>query len=200
MDDELAKIKAQLEKDRLKRKAEEMLKKVADDVHENVAEAVIQHVEESNAESALTEKTYETKTESFAEAQDDRPRKKKIAPNIIHFEINADNPERAKNFYEHVFGWRITKWAGPVRYWIIQTGDVDDPGIDGGLMKRMNPKAGTQNIVEVESIDEALRKVTDSGGKVVMSKKSIPGVGYHAYCEDTEGNVVGLMESDMGAE
>ena len=49
-------------------------------------------------------------------------------PRVIHFEIPTDDPERAAKFYRNVFGWEIQKWDGPVEYWLVTTGDEDQPG------------------------------------------------------------------------
>ena len=57
-------------------------------------------------------------------------------PKVIHFEINADEPLRAKKFYESLFNWKIEKWDGPVEYWTIDAGDDDEVGIEGGIQKR----------------------------------------------------------------
>src|SRR3972149_5570591 len=65
-------------------------------------------------------------------------------PRVIHFEIAADDPERAVAFYRKVFGWEIQKWEGPMEYWVITTGPKEEPGIDGGLGRRRQgppPKA-----------------------------------------------------------
>jgi predicted enzyme related to lactoylglutathione lyase len=116
---------------------------------------------------------------------------------VIHFEINADQPERAVKFYSDVFGWKIEKWEGPMDYWLVYTGE--GPGIDGGLMKRMSPSSTTINTVGVPSVDEYLAKIERSGGKAVMPKTAIPGIGWFAYCQDTEGNVFGIMQEDSSA-
>jgi len=121
-------------------------------------------------------------------------------PRVVHFEIHADDLEQAVKFYQDVFGWEIVKWEGPQDYWLITTGPDDEPGINGGLMKRMDPSASTWNTVEVPSVDEFTAKIIESGGKVVMPKTTIPGVGYQAYCQDTEGNVFGLHETDESAQ
>ena len=60
-------------------------------------------------------------------------------PRVVHFELSADDPERAIKFYENAFGWKTEKWAGPMDYWLIMTGPEDEPGIDGGLSKREGP-------------------------------------------------------------
>ncbi len=65
-------------------------------------------------------------------------------PRVVHFEIHADDPERAVKFYQNVFGWELTKWGGPHEYWVIKTGPDGSLGINGGLvrgMARARPKA-----------------------------------------------------------
>lgn len=84
-------------------------------------------------------------------------------------------------------------------YWLVTTGPEDEPGINGALMQRSHPNAGTWNTVEVPSVDEAISKVKAAGGTVSMPKTVIPGIGYQAYCQDTEGNVFGLHQSDPAA-
>ena len=119
---------------------------------------------------------------------------------VTHFEISVDDPERAIKFYTDAFGWKIKKWEGPMDYWLITTGPEDQPGIDGGLMKREHPGASTTNTIDVPSVDEFISKITEAGGKIVAPKQSIPGVGYFAYCQDTEGNTFGIMEEDTSAK
>jgi predicted enzyme related to lactoylglutathione lyase len=117
----------------------------------------------------------------------------------IHFELPADQPERAVKFYEQAFGWRIQKWEGPIPYWLITTGE-GEPGIDGAIMHREEPVAHTVNTISVPSLDESLAKIVAAGGKVLGPKTTIPGVGYHAYCQDTEGNVFGILQTDTSAK
>lgn len=120
-------------------------------------------------------------------------------PRVIHFEINVDEPERAVKFYKDVFGWKVDKWEGPIEYWLITTGKSDQPGIHGALMRRMNPSATTINTIDVPSVDDFISKVANAGGKVISPKQAIPGIGYLAYCQDTEGNVFGIMQEDKTA-
>ena len=118
---------------------------------------------------------------------------------VVHFEIPADNPERAAAFYKKAFGWKIEKWPGPLEYWLVNTGDSGAPGINGGLMKKGNVST-TTNTIGVESVDQAVAAVTSAGGKLIMPKTPIPTVGYFAYCEDTEGNLFGVMQEDKNAK
>ena len=121
-------------------------------------------------------------------------------PRVVHFEVPADEPERAVTFYEGVFGWKIHRWDGPYDYWLITTGKDNEPGINGGLMKRMEPGQGVCNTVEVLSVDDSVQKVEAAEGKVVVPRMPIPGVGYLVYCQDTEGNMFGMMQPDEGAQ
>lgn len=127
-------------------------------------------------------------------------------PRVVHFEIYADEPDRAVNFYRDVFGWKTQKWEGPQDYWLFSTGDETQPGINGGLIQRRYPEPGsngpiptTVNSIEVSSVDEFAAKVSASGGKVVVPKMAIPGVGYLVYCQDTEDNLFGIYQPDSSA-
>ena len=120
-------------------------------------------------------------------------------PKIIHFEISADDPKRASAFYESVFDWRINKWEGPVDYWLVSTDDRDQTSINGAIRQRMRNET-TVNTVEVPSIDEFTQRVVSAGGRIVVAKSVVPGVGYHAYCADTEGNLFGIMQQDPSAQ
>jgi predicted enzyme related to lactoylglutathione lyase len=118
---------------------------------------------------------------------------------VIHFEIPADKPDRAAEFYSTVFGWQIQKWPGAQDYWLASTGPEGGPGINGGLLRRPHPGAATCNTIGVKSIAESLAKITKSGGKLVVPKMGIPGIGHLAYCSDTEGNIFGVMQADKSA-
>jgi hypothetical protein len=121
-------------------------------------------------------------------------------PRVVHFEIPADDPARAVKFYQEVFGWQFQKWDGPMEYWLVTTGAEGQPGINGGMMRRPHPGAGTVNTLDVESVDAAVANVEKHGGKTVMPKTAIPGVGYMAYCQDPEGNIFGMMQADPSAQ
>ena len=117
-------------------------------------------------------------------------------PRVTHFEVPADDPARAQKFYSQVFGWKFDKWDGPMEYWMTITGDNKEPGINGGLMKRVPGQFGITNYIEVSSIDEFLNKIRSNGGNVIVPKTSISEVGYFAKCTDTEGNIFGIIQLD----
>jgi predicted enzyme related to lactoylglutathione lyase len=120
-------------------------------------------------------------------------------PRVVHFEINADDPARASKFYSGVFGWKINKWDGPMDYWLVDTGE-NEPGINGGVTKRMNPQATSVNTVGVDNLDSFIKKVEAAGGKIVAPKMAIPGMGWLAYATDSEGNMFGMMQPDENAK
>ena len=121
-------------------------------------------------------------------------------PKIVHFEINSDNPLRAKSFYENVFNWKIEKSEMPMDYWMITAGSEDEPGIDGGLQKREETADIVTNYIGVPSIDEFSKKIETNGGTIITPKSPIPGIGYSALFKDTEGNKLGIFESDESAQ
>ena len=120
-------------------------------------------------------------------------------PRPVHFEIPAENPERAMSFYSNVFGWVFKKWEGPADYWVISTGAPGEPGIDGGLLPRRDPNQPCVNTIAVASVDESLAAVTQNGGACAVPKMAVPGVGWLAYCKDTEGHIFGIMQMDPSA-
>jgi uncharacterized protein len=120
-------------------------------------------------------------------------------PRVVHFEIPADNPERAIKFYSSVFGWKIEKTPMPMDYWLVTTGDKDQMGINGAIMPRGKEK-GVINTIGVSSVDEFIEKIKANKGKILQPRMPIPGVGYFAYFQDTEGNKSGILEPDMSAK
>lgn len=125
---------------------------------------------------------------------------------VTHFEIHADDPERAMGFYKAVFDWKFEKWKGGTDdYWMTMTGPVDKPGINGGLMKRKEALHGTGVgayvcTIEAPSVDEYVERIKTHGGRIVLPKRAVPGIGWLVYGKDTEGNIFGIMENDIAAK
>src|SRR5262245_54742162 len=123
---------------------------------------------------------------------------------VVHFEIPADNPERATRFYRELFGWKIEKFdaAGGPEYWVVSTVPTDGtgrparPGVNGGLARRQHPGLPPVNYVSVESVDEYARKAKRLGAEEVMPKTAVKEMGWFAWLKDTEGNVFGIWETD----
>src|ERR1700733_10616937 len=106
-------------------------------------------------------------------------------PRVIHFEIHADNPERAVKFYSELFGWQFTKWGGPMEYWLIVTGPDSQPGINGGLLRRHGPPPTEGQAVnsyvctcDVANVDQSIATATAHGGQIAFPKMPVPGIGW----------------------
>jgi hypothetical protein len=126
-------------------------------------------------------------------------------PRLVHFEIHASEPEKLVAFYKRVFDWQITALPA-MNYWLINTGDEKSPGINGGLMKRMGPRAADGQPVnayvcsiDVPSVDDYLKRALEAGATLALAKMAIPNVGWQAYVKDPDGNIVGLHQSDLSA-
>ena len=126
---------------------------------------------------------------------------------IVHFEIPADDPERAAKFYRELFGWDIKKFAaaaGP-EYWLLSTVPTDATGqparagVNGGLLRRQHPEHRPVNYVSVESVDQFAEKATRLGAEVVMPKTAVTGMGWFTWLSDTEGNVFAIWQTDAKA-
>ena len=122
-------------------------------------------------------------------------------PTITHFDIPADDIERAKKFYSDLFGWKIEKAPGPMDYLFVYTkNEKGEEGVGGGIAKRDKPEDKITNFIDVPSIDEYMEKVKELGGQVITPKMPVPGYGFLAVCIDTENNTFGLWETVENAK
>ena len=120
--------------------------------------------------------------------------------NLQSFAIHVDDVDRARAFYEAVFGWKFEPW-GPPDFYLIHTGTPDDPGVHGLMHQRHTPRTGTGlNGIEptfgVDDVDTILALVEANGGTVTMGKSAIPTVGVLIRFLDTEGNDIGAMQEE----
>jgi uncharacterized protein len=120
----------------------------------------------------------------------------------IYFEIHADDPQRAINFYSKIFGWKFALIPGlPLEYWTVETG-----GSRGGLLQRPAkappPQCGTNAFVcslEVEDFDSSAKTITQLGGIVALPKFAVPKTCWQGYFVDPEGNTFGIFQVDPNA-
>ena len=118
---------------------------------------------------------------------------------LAHFAINADDVERARSFYEKAFGWKTSAW-GPPGFYLIE-----GAGMMAALQGRRELVKGQRTIgfectISVASIDATEKAIKAAGGKVIMERSVIVGVGTLMFFQDTEGNVFGAMQYDKRAE
>lgn len=126
---------------------------------------------------------------------------------VVHFEIQADDVERAKAFYAAAFDWTFedySQFTGST-YWGIVTGPEDQMGINGGLLARpapVTPGGGSNSFVctmGVGDYDETEQRILAAGGQVAMAKSALPGMAWQGYYLDTEGNTFGIHQPDPEA-
>jgi predicted enzyme related to lactoylglutathione lyase len=104
-----------------------------------------------------------------------------------------------KDFYHDVFGWKFMDVLG-MNYTVVHTVPTDDdgmllePGVNGGMLKRTMPQQVPINYIQVESVDEYLEKAVKNGGREMVGKTEVSGVGYIAWIADPEGNLMGLLQ------
>ena len=127
---------------------------------------------------------------------------------ICHFEIPADEPKRAAEFYRKLFDWDIREWESPDKKAEIhmvstvpsdETGRPTRQGVNGMILKRQHPQHPFANYISVECVEEYGAKAVALGGQVIMPKTAVPGMGWFLYFMDTEGNIFGLWEEDQAA-
>ena len=112
---------------------------------------------------------------------------------FTHLEIPADDPARARRFYEEIFGWKTSEMDGFPDYYLFRT---PSEGLGGAIGRRgENTRNGMVQYVEVESIDHALHRATELGGQVLTPKSEVQGQGWYAIVADSEGNEIGLWET-----
>ncbi len=128
---------------------------------------------------------------------------------VVHFEIQADDVERAKTFYAEAFGWEFQdygQFTGSA-YWGVVTGSEDEIGINGGLLQRPAPAPGAGQgtnafvcTVGVENYDDTERRILAAGGRVALPKMALTGMAWQGYYLDTEGNTFGIHQPDPEAK
>ena len=123
---------------------------------------------------------------------------------VVHFEVPFDDGDRARGFYRDVFGWQIMAMP-EMGYNIVTTGPATDEGmpaevgyIGGGMLDRQDPVQAPVIVLEVDDIDASLAAVAQHGGRSVRDKMPVGDMGFAAYFEDSEGNLMGLWQTAAG--
>jgi uncharacterized protein len=127
-----------------------------------------------------------------------------MAGQVVHFELPAEDLDRAQKFYQEAFGWRMNAQAGQ-GYVLVTTTETDERGhprtagsINGGMLRRQDPVRHPIITILVDDVDGAIKKVVKAGGKIVRGREAVGSIGIAAYVQDPEGNTVGLWQPLMG--
>mgnify|MGYP000020273463 CR=1 FL=1 len=124
-----------------------------------------------------------------------------MAGGVVHFEIPADDENRAREFYSSAFGWKISA-VPELSYTMLLTTPTDETGmpsvpgsINGGMFRREGHLTSPLVTVDVDDIDASLEKITALGGSTVQPRQEVGTMGWAAYFRDTEGNIIGLWQN-----
>lgn len=125
---------------------------------------------------------------------------------VVHFEMPAEDRKRMSEFYSKTFGWQ-TQQLGPEmgNYVLVMTTESDNNGpkkpgaINGGFYTKTDdmPAQYPSVVIAVDDIDQSMKKVAQSGGRVLGEPMDIPGVGKYVSFFDTEGNRVSMLQPNM---
>ena len=121
---------------------------------------------------------------------------------VVHFEMPYENKDRVVNFYTNVFGWNMKKFGPEMGdYVTAATTETDDkrmvktPGaINGGFYPKSSAPIEPSVVIAVIDIQDAMKKITTAGGKIIGHPVEIPGVGQYVSFTDTEGNRVSILQ------
>ena len=121
---------------------------------------------------------------------------------VVHFEIPAEDVARAQKFYKTVFDWKINN-VPEMDYTILYTTETDEKthmikelgAINGGMMKRQRPVMSPVITIDVPDIEDAQMSIEENGGKIIQERMAVGDMGFSAYFEDSEGNLMGLWEN-----
>lgn len=122
---------------------------------------------------------------------------------VVHFEMPYENSDRLNKFYSQAFGWNMQQMGADMGDYIVAgTTETDEnrmvktPGtINGGFFpKNQAPQAGTSVVISVDDIKDAMKKISDAGGKIEGEPMEIPGIGQWVVFIDTEGNRVSILQ------
>ena len=124
-----------------------------------------------------------------------------MSARVVHFEVPFDNADRARSFYSDVFDWQIQPMP-EMAYNIVSTGPVSDQGmpsesgyIGGGMLQRQAPVTTPVITLQVDDIDATLIAIEKHGGAALGEKMAVGEMGFAAYFNDSEGNLMGLWQS-----
>lgn len=111
---------------------------------------------------------------------------------LAHFAIEADDVDRARRFYEQVFGWQFEPW-GPPGFYLIH-----GAGVHGALQARREPmpegRKGFECSFAVDDLDRSIQLIREAGGWTDDHTHTIPTVGRLAAFRDTENNAAIVIQ------
>lgn len=105
---------------------------------------------------------------------------------VEHFEIPADDVERASAFYREVFGFDYEPWGEDMG--MVTSGSGE--GIGGDIHRRGEVPHPTF-VITVDNLEDTLAAVIANGGEQFGEIQQLGETARYAYFKDSEGNLVG---------
>jgi uncharacterized protein len=118
-----------------------------------------------------------------------------MAGEPVHYELQAEDADRAQRFWSGLFGWEFQGSGMPeMDYRMAQVSSTA-----GAAIFPSEQRQGYPNVyLSTDDIDSSLTTVRKLGGQA-EDKAPVPGHGWFAACKDTEGNAFHLWQSDSSA-
>ena len=122
---------------------------------------------------------------------------------VVHFEMPYEDRQRMATFYASAFGWQTQLLGKDMGHYVLATttetdaqGPTNPGAINGGFFPKQPdwPAQHPSIVIAVDDINDAVRRVSEAGGKVLGEPLEIPGVGHYVSCTDTEGNRVSMLQ------
>jgi predicted enzyme related to lactoylglutathione lyase len=115
-----------------------------------------------------------------------------MASPVVHFEIRAQDPDAARQFFGPLFDWSFPEGAIPGYTYVVTGGEG---AIPGGIGPTQGGSPLVTFFVGVEDVAATLARAEKLGGKVVQPATSVPGVTFGVLASPA-GQMVGVAAQD----
>jgi predicted enzyme related to lactoylglutathione lyase len=117
-----------------------------------------------------------------------------MAHPFAYAELHSPDVERSGDFYSRLFGWKVTRFPVPGKYYAeLATGE----GFPGGLTEpqpELQRFLGWLTYVEVDDLGTATARARELGATVVKNEVTVPDAGRYSWLLDPAGAPLGLWE------
>jgi uncharacterized protein len=116
-----------------------------------------------------------------------------MAHPVVHAEIRSADPDKTREFFADLFGWKIASEGGFPGYTFIDT------GAPGGPYVAIGPRQSAEDevlfFVAVEDVAATLAHAEQLGGRIVQPVQNVPGTSFGVFA-DAQGHAIGVAATD----
>ena len=115
---------------------------------------------------------------------------------VVHWELWSKDPAKVSTFYERVFDWKVN-FVPQMDYRLVDTAATGEmKGINGGIMRpQEGPWPGNMAFyIMVDDLDAYAKRILDAGGKMLVEKQEVGGMGWFSLFSDPDGRVMGIWK------